>query len=49
MNKEIKKKQKELIAERKDFLTPELLKEAEEFHRKLSYLSPEDLSRQFTI
>ncbi len=28
---------------------PEVLKEAEEFHKKVSYLSPEDLLEQFTI
>ena len=41
---------KELLKKLDDFkITPEMIKRGEELHKKLSYISAEDLFRPFTI
>ena len=47
---ELRRKADELVKELEGVSKdPKILKEAEEFHKKISYLSPEDLLRRFTI
>jgi len=49
--KELKKEEIEKLAEELDEIAkdPKMLEEAEELHKKISYLSPEDLLKRFTI
>ena len=49
-NKNFKEKVQELVKElSKIAKDPKTKKEREKFHKKLSYLSPKDLLKQFTI
>ena len=47
---ELSERVDQLIAELDAIVAdPEILRKSEEFHRSVSYLSPEDFSRRFTI
>lgn len=48
--KELRRKADELVKELEGISKdPKILKEAEEFHKNISCLSPKDLLRRFTI
>jgi len=51
VKKILKKEEIEKLAEELDEIAkdPKMLEQAEELHKKISYLSPEDLLKRFTI